>query len=186
MNWACIYVWNRRCGRMGRNSVHCTCTNLFRPLRLLRFLNNHYFVSGVLFIFVVCFRLYSRGTCSGVVWIERVCVFYNIYYSNNVCRTYKISVWLFLFQYSGWTPQNRHIRVYQQVPVKLRVQNRFETIISFMKWHWMTSKCKSRIYVAAGLTPFWSAFLIQSFYISNCTVRCYMHKSHPVPKACSW
>nr|CAD7438022.1 unnamed protein product [Timema bartmani] len=33
--------------------------------------------------------------------------------------------------YSGWTPQNRHI--YQQVPVKFRVQNRLETIVEFMR-----------------------------------------------------
>jgi hypothetical protein len=63
--------------------------------------------------------------------MERVCVCLYIYCSNNFCQTYKISVGLFLFQYSGWTPQNRHI--YQQVPVKFRVQNRLETIVEFMR-----------------------------------------------------
>ncbi|XP_063225705.1 mucin-5AC [Bacillus rossius redtenbacheri] len=33
--------------------------------------------------------------------------------------------------YSGWSPQNRTI--YQQVPVKYRIQNRLETIVEFLK-----------------------------------------------------
>ena len=34
-------------------------------------------------------------------------------------------------QYSGWTPQNRHI--YVTVPVRFRVQSRMETIVELMK-----------------------------------------------------
>jgi hypothetical protein len=52
-----------------------------------------------------------------------------------------------------------------------------------MKWLWMTSKCKSSVYVAAVLTACWSVFLFQSFRVSSFTVRCCIHRSLPTPKS---
>jgi len=184
--WNC--VCNRRCGRMGRMSVHCTCActsaSIFHPLRLWSFVNNYYFGSHVIF-FVVCFRLYSWGWYSGVARLEYVCVYVCVVvimsarHTRWVCHCFCFSILaghlridIYISRYL-WSSESR---------IDLR------PLLSLwgMKWHWMTSKCKSRVYIAAVLTPCESVFLIQSSFVCNCTVRCYIHKSHPVSKARSW